>query len=89
MCEHTMRALLKEGAALLEKNGIGEAGLDAWLLMEYVTGKKQNLLFCPHGGSGAQGAGTAVPRTSWDRRREHIPLQHLTHQAFFMDMRFL
>ena len=87
MCEHTMRALLKEGAALLEKNGIGEAGLDAWLLMEYVTGKNRTY-YLAH-------MEEAVPREQeqryrelLDRRREHIPLQHLTHQAFFMGHAF-
>ena len=88
MCEHTMRALLKEGAALLEKNGIGEAGLDAWLLMEYVTGKNRTYYFAH--------MEEAVPREQEQRYRELLtgagstfrcsisPIRH-----FLWDMRFL
>ena len=34
----TLEYLLKEGTKVLEQNEIQEARLDAWLLLEYVTG---------------------------------------------------
>lgn len=87
MCEPAMRTLLQKGTAFLEENHIGEAQLDAWLLLEYVTGKNRTY-YLAH-------MDEAVPREQerqyWEllkRRGQHIPLQHLTHQAFFMGYEF-
>jgi len=33
----TLESLLKKGTTILKDNGLEEAGLDAWLLLEYVT----------------------------------------------------
>ena len=41
----TLEALLREGSRMLEKAGIGEARLDAWLLLEYVTGRNRAWYF--------------------------------------------
>ena len=35
----TLEMLLREGTEILETAEIGEARLDAWLLLEYITGK--------------------------------------------------
>ena len=35
----TLESLLKKGTTILKDNGLEEAGLDAWLLLEYKTGK--------------------------------------------------
>ena len=35
----TLTGLLKKGQMILAQAGIKEAGLDAWLLLEYVTGR--------------------------------------------------
>ena len=37
---NTREMLLREGTEILETAEIGEARLDAWLLLEYITGKK-------------------------------------------------
>ena len=41
----TLAALLKEGTGILEASGIKEAGLDAWLLLEYKTGRNRAYYF--------------------------------------------
>lgn len=87
MYMRTLEALLKEGTGILEKSGIKEAGLDAWLLLEYKTGKNRAYYF-------AHGEEAVSEETAQDYlrligvRAEHIPLQHLTHQAFFMGYEF-
>lgn len=37
----TLESLLKKGTTILKDNGLEEAGLDAWLLLEYKTGKNR------------------------------------------------
>ena len=83
----TLTGLLKKGQNILVQAGIEEAGLDAWLLLEYTTGKSRAYYFA-HGEE-------CVTESVYDRyleligrRAEHIPLQHLTHQAFFMGYEF-
>ena len=41
----TLTGLLKKGQMILAQAGIKEAGLDAWLLLEYVTGKSRAYYF--------------------------------------------
>ena len=33
----TLKSLLKKGTDILKDNGLEEAGLDAWLLLEFET----------------------------------------------------
>ena len=40
----TLEMLLREGTEILETAEIGEARLDAWLLLEYIT-RKKNMFF--------------------------------------------
>ena len=83
----TLTGLLKKGQNILAQAGIQEAGLDAWLLLEYTTGKSRAYYF-------AHGEECVTEETAdrylelIGRRAEHIPLQHLTHQAFFMGYEF-
>ena len=79
----TLTGLLKKGQEILVQAGIEEAGLDARLLLEYITGKSR-AYYLAHGEE-------CVTKETADRylelvtgRSQHIPLQHLTHQAFFM-----
>lgn len=37
----TLEMLLREGTEILKTAEIGEARLDAWLLLEYITGKNR------------------------------------------------
>ena len=83
----TLTGLLKKGQEILAQAGIEEAGLDARLLLEYITGKSR-AYYLAHGEE-------CVTKETADRylelvtgRSQHIPLQHLTHQAFFMGYEF-
>lgn len=40
----TLEMLLREGTEILETAEIGEARLDAWLLLEYITGKTGHII---------------------------------------------
>ena len=87
MSSETLTGLLKKGQNILAKAGIGEAGLDAWLLLEYVTGKSRAYYFA----YGEESVTESVAERYLElisRRAGHIPLQHLTHQAFFMGHEF-
>ena len=44
----TLESLLKKGTTILKDNGVEEAGLDAWLLLEFKTGKNRAYYFA-HG----------------------------------------
>ena len=41
----SLEALLKEGTKVLEEHELQEARLDAWLLLEYVTGMNRAFYF--------------------------------------------
>ena len=41
----SLETLLKEGTKVLEQHKIQEARLDAWLLLEYVTGMNRAFYF--------------------------------------------
>ena len=71
----SLETLLKEGTKVLEQHEIQEARLDAWLLLEYVTGVVE------------EKKATAY-RKAIAKRAEHVPLQHITHQACFMGFEF-
>lgn len=83
----TLEALLKEGSCALEAAHIEEARLDAWLLLEYVTGRNRAWYF-------AHSDETAEEETEYRymelcrKRAGHIPLQHLTGTACFMGYDF-
>ncbi|MDO4340814.1 MAG: peptide chain release factor N(5)-glutamine methyltransferase [Eubacteriales bacterium] len=83
----TFESLLNEGAVILEDAGIKEARLDAWLLLEYKTGKSRAYYFA-HRDERMPEELTAEYLSLCMQRAGHIPLQHLTHQAFFMGYEF-
>ena len=81
------RTLLSEGTQTLKKAGIEEAALDAWLLLEYVSGRNRAWYYA-HDTEEAPGETERKYRTLCERRADHVPLQHLTHRAFFMEYEF-
>ena len=87
MSGETLNGLLKNGQKILEQSGIREAGLDAWLLLEYITGKSRAYYFAYGEESVTESAAERYLELI-SRRAGHIPLQHLTHQAFFMGYEF-
>lgn len=83
----TLEILLKEGISVLETAGIEEARLDAWLLLEYVTGKNRAWYYA-HCREMADMETEEKYRELCRKRAEHIPLQHLTKNAYFMGYDF-
>ena len=83
----TFHELLTEGTQLLVSAGIEEARLDAWLLLEFKTGKNRAYYFA-HGDEPVSDETAAEYLKLIGRRAGHIPVQQLTHQAFFMGYEF-
>ena len=87
MSRKTLAQLLKEGTDFLEESRIEEAGLDAWLLLEYETGKSR-AYFYAHQEEEVKDEVSCRYAELIRQRAKHIPLQHLTHQGFFMGYEF-
>ena len=83
----TLEQLLKEGVRILAASGNPEARLDAWLLLEYTT-KTDRAYFYAHPEQEITSEQEEMYAELCRKRAEHIPLQHLTHQAFFMCYEF-
>lgn len=75
------------GTGTLEAAGIEEAGVDAWYLLEYVTGTDRAAYFMNR----EQGM-TEEQKEAYlsciDRRKDLIPLQHITGIQCFMGLDF-
>lgn len=83
----TFREVLNWGKEKLKNSGIAEYELDAWLLLEYVTGISRALFFVKdHEEMMAQDRETY--ETLIRRRSCHIPLQHITNTQEFMGYEF-
>lgn len=83
----TFESLFREGCLILETAGIEEARLDAWLLLEYVTGKNRAWYFA-HSDELVQEEKAGQYKELCRKRSCHIPLQHLTQNACFMGYDF-
>ena len=83
----TLKQLYKVGTVKLAEEGIEEFSLDAWYLLEYVTGVSKAMYFAE--------PERAVSEENADRyidcirqRAAHIPLQHITGEQEFMGYPF-
>lgn len=83
----TFHELLTQGTQLLMNAGIEEARLDAWLLLEY-TADISRAWYYAHPESEVNEEIASEYFSLCQKRAEHIPLQHLTHQACFMGYDF-
>lgn len=83
----TLEKLLNAGTEILKNAGIEEARLDAWLLLEYLTGKNRAWYFS-HGEEEASEELASDYGELIKKRAGHTPLQYLVHQAFFMGLEF-
>ena len=81
------RELLEEGKHILAQAEIVDAECDAWLLLEHVSGMNRAQFFL-HQQDTVPDELEADYRGMLRKRAEHIPLQHLTHQACFMGYDF-
>lgn len=83
----TLRQIIKEGTKSLEAAGVDEAALDAWYLLEYVTGISRAAYY-------------GEPERELEKeqalryleciesRKKRIPLQHITGEQEFMGYPF-
>lgn len=83
----TLEELLKEGTAVLRKAEIEEAALDAWLLLEYASGKNRAYYYA-HTDEKTDPETKKIYSELCRKRAARIPLQHLTHSAWFMGHEF-
>lgn len=83
----TYRELYEEGKGTLAAVEIGEADLDARLLLEFACGTDRNTLLV-HGDREVTAEEEAAYRALLDRRADRIPLQQLTGTQNFMGLEF-
>lgn len=84
----TYRELYDKGCCVLTTAGIEEAALDARLLLEYVCHTDRNELLV-HGERPVKEEQGEMYLQLIEKRRERIPLQHLTGEQDFMGLTFL
>lgn len=78
----TYRQMCHNGAAILADAGITDAEYDSFALLEYITGMDRTAYII--NGSKSVPEDTAERYdAAIDRRSSHIPLQHITGQAWF------
>ena len=83
----TLKSLLHQGTMILKEAGIEEASQDAWLLLEYTANISRAWYFA-HGEEIVLAETEAQFLDLCRKRSSHIPLQHLTHRAWFMEYEF-
>lgn len=83
----TLKELYSKGSEMLANASIQESSLDAWYLLEHITGISRAQYFVD--------SQQSVPKDQEkqylqfiQRRAEHIPLQHLTGVQEFMGLEF-
>lgn len=83
----TLKQLYKVGTVKLAEEGIEEFSLDAWYLLEYVTGVNKAMYFAePERAVSEENADRYMDCIR--RRAAHIPLQHITGEQEFMGYPF-
>lgn len=88
MKEPTYGEVYREGMARLTEAGLGEAALDARLLLEFVCGTDRNTLLA-HGDREVSEEECGRYLELIEKRAAHLPLQHLTGEQDFMGLTFL
>lgn len=83
----TYRELYDYGVSLLEEAQVAEAKLNARLLLEYVCRTDRNTLLV-HGDSVRSPMEEEFYKITIEKRRQHVPLQHITGEQEFMGLVF-
>lgn len=84
----TLREAYEYGREQLNHAGIEDADLDAWYLLEYVTGITRTMYYVKMQDTLLQEQETQY-RNYIETRATHIPLQHITGVQEFMGLEFL
>ena len=83
-----LQRIYKEGSAYLESRQISDAQIDAWYLLEYVTGISRASYY----GNPEKNISEEEAKRYWEyleKRARRIPLQHITGSQEFMGYEFL
>lgn len=83
----TYKELYEYGVGVLQQADIAEAKLDARLLLEYICRTDRNTLLV-HGDSVRSPMEEEFYKITIEKRRQHIPLQHITGEQEFMGLVF-
>lgn len=83
----TLKQLYSEGTRRLTDAGIEEAALDAWYLLESVTGVSKARYFAEPDREVSEEDADRY-ESYIDRRASHVPLQHITGEQEFMGYPF-
>lgn len=83
----TYRALLLEGKEILQKAKIMDFEVDAWLLMEFVFQIDRARFFLEQNET-VEEEKAETYRSLLAKRASHIPLQQITHEAWFFGLPF-
>lgn len=82
-----LQKIYKDGEEFLREAGIEEASIDAWLLLEFVTGVSRAKYLCDPGVEIDEQYGLRYCELI-KQRAKRIPLQHLTGEQEFMGYTF-
>lgn len=85
--ERTLYDALQTGEQYLQDRGIEDASVDAWLLMEYVTGIRRAMFLIERRNRMKEEEQQRYFELI-KKRGTHIPLQHLTGEQEFMGLTF-
>lgn len=83
----TLKQALDEGVLLLESKNIGDAKIDAWYLLSFITGITRADYFLRQNDA-IEEESYARYQEALSRRGSHIPLQHITGEQDFMGLTF-
>lgn len=83
----TLREAYEYGQGELKLAGIEDAAVDAWYLLEFVTGISRAMYFL-NMQEKMSGEQEEAYRSYIERRASHIPLQHITGVQEFMGLEF-
>ena len=83
----TYRTLLSEGKEVLQKAKIMDFEIDAWLLMEFVFQIDRARFFLEQNETVEEEKAETYRRLLAERAK-HIPVQQITHEAWFFGLPF-
>ena len=83
----TYRELLNTGKKYLERAGIADWNTDAWLLLEHVAGMDRTRYFMEQNQIASETEEVEYLEFL-EKRAARIPLQQLTHEAWFFGLPF-